>query len=57
LLLVKPGSADQSYLVHTIEPDSSRRGGFPRMPLAATPLTANQIATIVNWINRGAARN
>lgn len=54
---VVPFDADNSWLVTMIGPDDAARGGHPRMPLAAPPLTPNQIATIVNWINRGAERN
>jgi hypothetical protein len=56
-LLVSPGQAAQSWLVHVIGPDDALRQGFSRMPLASQPLTPNQIATIVNWIDRGAPRN
>jgi hypothetical protein len=56
-LLVRPGRADESWLVDVIAPDDARRQGFSRMPLASQPLTPNQIATIVNWIDRGATRN
>lgn len=54
---VEPGNADDSWLVRRIRPDPAARNGLPRMPLAATPLTPNQIATIVNWIDQGALRN
>lgn len=57
LLLVRPGSAAQSWLVRRIEADSLARENLPRMPLATTPLTDRQIATIVNWINSGALKN
>ncbi|HVE77956.1 MAG TPA: hypothetical protein VNA89_03790 [Gemmatimonadaceae bacterium] len=54
---VIPSDAANSWLVTMIGPDDAARAGHPRMPLAAPPLTPNQIATIVNWINRGAERN
>ena len=57
LLRVKPGDAANSWLVRRIEADPARREHLPRMPLAITPLTDNQIATIVNWINQGARRD
>lgn len=52
--LVVPGSASHSWLVTMIDEQAGARRGFSRMPLAATPLTPNQIATIVRWIDRGA---
>lgn len=54
---VEPGDAPASWLVRMIVDDPSARGSFPRMPLASQPLTRNQIATIVNWIENGAPRN
>jgi hypothetical protein len=57
MLRITPGDPEQSWLVRRIEPDDSRRPGWPRMPLAATPLTANQITTIRNWVADGALRN
>ena len=53
-VLVRPGNADNSFLVIAIRSDDARRMGLARMPLASGPLTPNQIQTIVNWINRGA---
>ena len=53
-VLVRPGAADNSWLVIAIRDDDARRLGLARMPLASGPLTPNQIQTIVNWINRGA---
>lgn len=57
LLRVAPGRADSSWLVAMIGPDPVRRRGLSRMPLASTPLTPNQIATIARWIDRGAPRD
>jgi hypothetical protein len=53
-VLVRPGDADNSWLVIAIRDDDVRRLGLARMPLASGPLTPNQIQTIVNWVNRGA---
>jgi hypothetical protein len=53
-ILVRPGDADNSWLVIAIRDDDVRRLGLARMPLASGPLTPNQIQTIVNWVNRGA---
>jgi hypothetical protein len=54
LVRVRPFHADSSWLIDMVGPDAERRGGRPRMPLASTPLTPNQIATLVNWIDQGA---
>ena len=54
---VEPGNAANSWLVRMIEDDDAARLHFARMPLASQPLTDNQIATIVNWIENGAPRN
>ena len=54
---VQPRDHASSWLWRRIQPDPSLRQGAPRMPLAATPLTANQITTIMNWIDEGAPRN
>ena len=54
---VVPFDADASWLVRMIAEDPAGRDGRPRMPLAAAPLTPNQIQTIVNWIERGAPRD
>jgi hypothetical protein len=53
-VLVRPGNADNSWLVIAIRDNDARRMGLARMPLASGPLTPNQIQTIVNWVNRGA---
>ena len=54
---VEPGAADSSWLVRMIGPDDDAREHNARMPLGGQPLTNNQIATIVNWIENGALRN
>ncbi len=54
---VLPGDHTNSYLWVMIQPDSLLRPLHPRMPLAAQPLTANQIQNIVNWIDAGAPNN
>jgi hypothetical protein len=43
-----------SWLAIVISDDAVRRNGVSRMPLGSGPLTPNQVATIRNWINRGA---
>lgn len=57
MLRVRPLDPGQSWLVTMISADDSARRGFSRMPLATQPLTPNQIATIVRWIEQGALRN
>lgn len=57
MLRVKPADTDSSWLLRMVQPDSVRRLGRSRMPLASTPLTDGQIATIANWIRQGARRN
>ena len=54
--LVVPGAASRSWLMKMLGSDPSARFGVSRMPLAAAPLTANQLATIARWIDRGAPR-
>jgi hypothetical protein len=56
-LRVSPSQPSQSWLVAMIEVDDAARRGYSRMPLASHPLTENQIATIVRWIEQGAQRN
>jgi hypothetical protein len=56
-LRVRPGEPNRSWLVTMIDTDDAARQGHSRMPLATHPLTANQIATIVRWIEQGALRN
>lgn len=46
-----------SWLVTMIGSDDGARRGFSRMPLATQPLTPNQLANIVRWIEQGALRN
>ena len=53
-VLVRPGDANNSWMVIAIGDDAARRLGLARMPLGSGPLTPNQIQTIVNWVNRGA---
>lgn len=52
LLLVRPGDADSSYLVHKLEGREGIMG--KQMPLGAPPLTATDIDVIKLWINNGA---
>ena len=54
---VTPFEPSQSWLVTMISADDAARQGISRMPLATYPLTDNQIATIVRWIEQGALRN
>jgi len=54
---VRPLSPSESWLVTMVSADDGARQGLPRMPLATLPLTANQIATIVRWIEQGALQN
>jgi hypothetical protein len=54
---VEPGDAANSWLVLMIAEDDAARFHNARMPLGGQPLTPNQIATIVNWIENGAPRN
>ena len=56
-LRVKPTKPDSSWLVAMIGPDAAARRNLSRMPLATHPLTDNQIANIVRWIEQGALRN
>jgi Ca2+-binding RTX toxin-like protein len=51
LLRVEPGNPDDSYLVQKIEGTASVGG---RMPLGGTPLNAETIALIRQWISEGA---
>ena len=54
---IEPGDAATSWLVIMIEDDDNARLHYSRMPLGGQPLTRNQIATIVNWVENGALRN
>jgi hypothetical protein len=54
---VEPFDPVNSWLVRMIGPDAALRLGHQRMPLSSVPLTPNQIATIINWIEQGAPRN
>ena len=54
---VLPTQPNQSWLVTMISADDGARQNVSRMPLATQPLTTNQIATIVRWIEQGARRN
>ena len=56
MVRVRPSQPSQSWLVDMIEDDDAARQGYSRMPLATQPLTENQIATIVRWIEQGAQR-
>lgn len=53
-VFVRPGDAENSWVVIAIGNDAARRRGLARMPLGSNGLTPNQIQNIVNWINRGA---
>lgn len=54
-LRVEPGKPDDSYLVQKIRGASTIMGG--RMPLGAPPLSADEIAGIVEWVENGARQN
>lgn len=54
---VRPFRPDSSWLIKLVSAGTDGVEGYARMPLSSTPLTENQIATIVNWISQGAARN
>jgi hypothetical protein len=56
-VFVRPGDALDSWMVIAISDDATRRHGLARMPLGSGPLTPDQIQTIRNWINRGAAND
>jgi hypothetical protein len=55
-VLVRPGNAEESWLVILLEDDAARRRDVLRMPLGSGSLTPNQITTIRNWIDQGAVR-
>lgn len=50
--LVRPGDAENSYLVHKLEGREGIMG--KQMPIGGTPLTAADIGVIKQWINNGA---
>ena len=54
---IRPFNPDSSWLVRMIQADPGRRFFVERMPLGRTPLTDNQIATIINWVSAGAPHN
>lgn len=54
LLLVRPGSVEQSFLVHKLTGDLAAGEGS-LMPLLAPPLAADLIADIEAWIAAGAS--
>lgn len=53
-VLVRPGDATNSWLIIVLGDDATARKGVARMPLGSGALPANQVRTIMNWINRGA---
>jgi hypothetical protein len=58
LLLVEPGSADDSYLyIKLIETGESVGGSGLLMPVQQAPLDQGQIETIRLWIEQGAEQN
>lgn len=50
--LVRPGDAQNSYLVHKLEGREGIMG--KQMPIGSSPLTATDIDVIKQWINNGA---
>ena len=58
LLRVKPGSAQDSYMVHKLEGTQLKVGGLGmRMPMEGAPLTPDEIGMIRRWIDAGALDN
>ncbi|MEP7383779.1 MAG: hypothetical protein ABI910_18985 [Gemmatimonadota bacterium] len=55
--LVVAGDSARSWILRMIGDNDIARGGFSRMPLASSPLTANQRETIARWIARGASED
>lgn len=56
--IVEPGNPDQSYLMLKLKGKHLDAGGMgARMPLAAPPLTPEQIKQLRDWIEQGAAKN
>ena len=55
---VRPGSPDESYLVHKLQGTHLDVGGSGlRMPMDGAPLTPEQIEIIRAWISAGAPQN
>ena len=50
--LVRPGDAENSYLIHKLEGREGIQGR--QMPLGASPISTADIAVIKAWINSGA---
>lgn len=50
--LVRPGDAENSYLIHKLEGREGIKG--KQMPLDRPPVSAEDIAVIKQWINSGA---
>lgn len=58
LLLVKPGSAEDSYLYHKIAGSQQTVGGSGlRMPYQRQPMDESQLERIRLWIEQGAKKN
>lgn len=58
LLRVKPGVADESYMIRKLAGTHLEAGGSGmRMPMEGPPLSAVEIAMIRRWINAGAFEN
>lgn len=58
LLRVKPGAANESYIVHKLKGSQAQAGGLgDRMPYMAPPLSSTQLQLITTWINQGAQNN
>jgi len=58
LLLVAPGSADQSYFyIKLIDSGESVGGSGLLMPIQQPPLDPGQIETVRLWIEQGAEQN
>jgi hypothetical protein len=54
-MLIVPGDVAHSWLVEKVTKDQPGGAGYgARMPYAAPNLCADTVATIENWINRGA---
>lgn len=53
-MLVKPGDADNSYIIIKLE---GRQAVGVQMPHSRPPLNTETIQTIKNWINQGAAQH